>query len=388
MGTWKTYKLGDVADVVGGGTPKTSKAIYWDGDVPWITPKDLSKFSGRWITRGERNISALGLANSGAVLLPKGTVLVSSRAPVGYVALAGCELCTNQGFKSLVPHEGYCPAFLYYLLKYNTASLKCVAKGSTFPELSALVISEIEFAFPPLEEQERIAGVLGAYDDLIAVNERRMTLLEEAAHRLYRDRFVTHADPTWERKPLSDVCTTIQSGGTPSRSEGRFWESGTIDWFKTKELEDNWLLASEERITEAGLRQSSTRLYPAGTILMAIYASPTLGRLGVLDHEATCNQAALGFVVDETLASRWWLFHTLRSERDKFNQVARGAGQQNISGDIVQGWEVPMPPPAVMRDFEEKVGVYWEAARMLSRENALLRAGRDKLVPRLLREEA
>ena len=87
MGTWKTYKLGDVADVVGGGTPKTSKAIYWDGDVPWITPKDLSKFSGRWITRGERNISALGLANSGAVLLPKGTVLVSSRAPVGYVAL-------------------------------------------------------------------------------------------------------------------------------------------------------------------------------------------------------------------------------------------------------------------------------------------------------------
>ena len=234
-----------------------------------------------------------------------------------------------------------------------------------------------EFPLPPFEEQERIAGAVGAYDDLIEVNERRMTLLEEAAHR-----------PDWERKPLSDACSTIQSGGTPSRDKDQFWENGTIDWFKTKELEDSWLFTSGEQITKAGLRQSAARLYPAGTILMAIYASPTLGRLGVLDHEATCNQAALGFVVDEKIASKWWLFHTLRNERDKFNQVARGAGQQNISGDIVKDWEVPMPPPTLMRDFEEKVKNYWEASRALARENALLRAGRDKLLPRLLREEA
>lgn len=375
MAAWKTCKLGEVADVATGNSNREDAVE--NGKYPLYDRSPEVKRSNRYLFD-----------------FPEGAVIVPGEGQAFVPRFARGKFDLHQRAYEVSPKrvEGKPPEadarYLYYFLMDNRDYFARVATGSTVKSLRQWMFHEMPLSLPSLSEQECIAGVLGAYDDLIAVNARRMALLEESAYRLYRDRFVTHADPTWERKPLSDVCTTIQSGGTPSRSEGRFWESGTIDWFKTKELEDNWLLASEERITEAGLRQSSTRLYPAGTILMAIYASPTLGRLGVLDHEATCNQAALGFVVDETLASRWWLFHTLRSERDKFNQVARGAGQQNISGDIVQGWEVPMPPPAVMRDFEEKVGVYWEAARMLSRENALLRAGRDKLMPRLLREEA
>ncbi len=375
MGTWKTYKLKDVADVSTGDS--NSEDAVENGMYPLYDRSLEVKRSNRYLFD-----------------FPNGAVIVPGEGKTFKPRFARGKFDLHQRAYEVSPREDEKAAckvnahYLYYVLTNNQAYFARVATGSTVKSLRQWMFLEMPISLPPLEEQERIAGILGAYDDLIKINERRIALLEEAAHRLYRNRFITHADPDWERKPLSDACSTIQSGGTPSRDKDQFWENGTIDWFKTKELEDSWLFTSGEQITKAGLRQSAARLYPAGTILMAIYASPTLGRLGVLDHEATCNQAALGFVVDEKIASKWWLFHTLRNERDKFNQVARGAGQQNISGDIVKDWEVPMPPPTLMRDFEEKVKNYWEASRALARENALLRAGRDKLLPRLLREEA
>lgn len=117
MGEWKEYLLGEVAEIVGGGTPKTKIKEYWNGEVPWLTPRDLSNFSGRYISRGERNISKLGLNSSSAKILPKGAVLLSSRAPVGYLAITLNEITTNQGFRSLIPNFKTDSLFLFYLLK-------------------------------------------------------------------------------------------------------------------------------------------------------------------------------------------------------------------------------------------------------------------------------
>lgn len=117
---WKLVKIGDIGEVVGGGTPSTKCSDYYGGDIPWITPKDLSNFRNRYISRGERMISKLGLENSSARMLPPFSVLFTSRAPIGYIAIAKNELCTNQGFKSIIPDPKKCNAlFLYYLLKYK-----------------------------------------------------------------------------------------------------------------------------------------------------------------------------------------------------------------------------------------------------------------------------
>ena len=386
---WKTCKLGNVCTTIcSGGTPSALKSEYYEGGtIPWLNTSEID-FGP--ISSTQRYITESGLAHSAAKWIPKHTVIVAMYgATAGRVAYTECPITTNQACCNLVVDPSVAHyKYVYYSLVKQYNYVKSLANGGAQQNLNAEKIKNLPLVLPPLADQERIAGVLGAYDELIAVNERRMALLEEAAHRLWRDRFVTHADPAWPSRPLRDFCTSIQSGGTPSRGEVAFWTGGTIDWFKTKELQDSWLLSSEEKITKRGVQHSSARLYPAGTILMAIYASPTLGRLGILSHEATCNQAALGFIVDKTKTSRWWLFHTLLEERERFNQVARGAGQQNISSEIVKDWAVRTPPTSVMHEFERIVDPYWRALLVLSRENASLRAGRDGLLPRLLRGEA
>ena len=125
MAEWKKCKISDIGTVVGGATPSTKNpANYEHGTIAWITPKDLSSFSGRYIERGERNITETGLKSCSTQLLPKNTVLFSSRAPIGYVAIAANEVCTNQGFKSVIPNEDTDPLFLFYLLKYNKEKIE------------------------------------------------------------------------------------------------------------------------------------------------------------------------------------------------------------------------------------------------------------------------
>ena len=117
MTDWKELKISDIGTVIGGATPSTKKSEnYENGDIPWITPKDLSTFNERYIKRGERNITRIGLDSCSTHMLPKNTVLFSSRAPIGYVAIAANELCTNQGFKSIIPNTNINPLFLFYLL--------------------------------------------------------------------------------------------------------------------------------------------------------------------------------------------------------------------------------------------------------------------------------
>jgi len=160
--------------VVGGATPSTKKIEnYENGTISWITPKDLSTFSGRYIHRGERNITEIGLKSCSTQLLPRNTVLFSSRAPIGYVAIAANDLCTNQGFKSVIPNENVEPLFLYYLLKYNKDKIESMGSGTTFKEVSGSTMKNIEVSIPIDKKlQEKIASVLCSIDDKIELNER------------------------------------------------------------------------------------------------------------------------------------------------------------------------------------------------------------------------
>lgn len=122
---WKKCKISDLGTVIGGATPSIQKAENYDnGNISWVTPKDLSAFSERFISHGERNITEIGLKSCSAQLMPKNTILFSSRAPIGYIAIANQELCTNQGFKSVVPNDETDFMFLYYLLKYHKDNIE------------------------------------------------------------------------------------------------------------------------------------------------------------------------------------------------------------------------------------------------------------------------
>jgi len=169
---WKECTIADLGEVVGGATPSTKKPEnYENGNISWITPKDLSTFNGRFITRGERNITEIGLNSCSTRLLPPNTVLFSSRAPIGYVAIAGKEMCTNQGFKSVIPNSDTDYMFLYYLLKFNKDNIENMGSGTTFKEVSGNTMKSIKVCVPvDIEEQRRISAVLSAIDDKIELN--------------------------------------------------------------------------------------------------------------------------------------------------------------------------------------------------------------------------
>lgn len=157
---WIWTRLGDITNVVSGGTPSTSKEEYYNGNIPWITPKDLSNYKEKYILNGARNITEEGLKKSSAVLLPINSVLMSSRAPIGYVVINKKEVSTNQGFKSFTPSISYIPEYLYHYLKKSKNYLESIATGTTFKELSGDKAKKIIFPLPPLEEQKEIVRVL------------------------------------------------------------------------------------------------------------------------------------------------------------------------------------------------------------------------------------
>ena len=202
---WKKYKLGDIGTIVGGATPSTSVEKYYGGDIPWLTPKDLSNFNDRFIEHGERNITQAGLDSCSAQLLPAGSVLFSSRAPIGYVAIAKNPIATNQGFKSVIPNTKIVDSmFLYYLLVYNKDNIEALGSGTTFKEVSGATMKNVEVCLPPMEEQKRIAGILSALDDKIELNRRINANLELQAQTLFNHWFVDIDNTLWRTKRLGD----------------------------------------------------------------------------------------------------------------------------------------------------------------------------------------
>ncbi|MCD6457130.1 MAG: restriction endonuclease subunit S, partial [Methanophagales archaeon] len=264
---WEILRIGDVADVIGGGTPSTKDKDNFGGDISWITPKDLSNYKYRYIKKGTRNITEKGLKNSSAKLLPKGTVLLTTRAPIGYVVIAENEVTTNQGFRSLIPNKKTTSEFLYYQLKLNTERLKSNASGTTFGELAGSRLKAIKFTFPSLQEQTSIAKILSDLDLKIELLQKQNKTLEAIGQAIFKHWFVDFEFPDEEGKPykssggemvfyeelgkeipkgweVSKIGTKLKVilGGTPDRTKKEYW-NGDVNWINSGKV-------NEFRITE------------------------------------------------------------------------------------------------------------------------------------------
>ena len=157
----KEFKISQICEVISGGTPSTKIASYWGGDIIWLTPKDLSSNTSKWISKSINTITQEGLINSSAQMLPKDAVLLSSRAPIGYLALAATQLCTNQGFKSMVCNKNIIlPEYLYYLLQTKVEDLNNISTGSTFKELSASLLKNYKINVHDMVDQQHIVDTV------------------------------------------------------------------------------------------------------------------------------------------------------------------------------------------------------------------------------------
>ncbi|MCO5382141.1 MAG: restriction endonuclease subunit S [Methanosarcina barkeri] len=221
---WNVKKIGDIGNVIGGGTPSTKEESYYNGAIPWITPKDLSNYSSVFIEKGERNITKEGLENSSARLMPAGTVLFSSRAPIGYVAIAKNEVSTNQGFKSIVCNENFANnIFVYYSLKYNAKKIESISSGSVFKEVSGTALKNFKIIVPTLEEQDRIANILYSLDQKIDLNRQMNNTLEQIAQALFKRWFIDFEFPNENGDPYRS-----RGGRMVDSKWGRFRRGGNL----------------------------------------------------------------------------------------------------------------------------------------------------------------
>ncbi len=373
MAEWVECKISDIGTVVGGATPSTKKIEnYEGGNVAWITPKDLSTLSGRYIKCGERNITEIGLKNCSTQLLPKNTVLFSSRAPIGYVAIAANEVCTNQGFKSVIPNEAMDPLFLFYLLKHNKDKIEAMGSGTTFKEVSGNTMKNIIVRVPSDKEvQKNIASMLGALDDKIEENKRINNNLEQQVQTLFRNQFLTQEflPDGWTRATLGEVSLMGAGGDKPKTVSATQTENCPYPIYSNG-ISNEGLYGFTN---ECKIKDESITVSARGTIGFVC-----------LRHIPYTPIVRLITIIPKTdVLSAKYLYLWLR------NMHIHGTGttQQQLTVPDFRKTDIILPTKEEMTLFTDTITPLFEAIWENQAQNLKLSNARDALLPKLMSGE-
>jgi type I restriction enzyme S subunit len=216
MISWATryLPLKKLGEIVSGSTPSTQKKEFWNGDIPWITPADLTGHSGIYFRANLKKITRAGYESCSTKLLPAGSILFSSRAPIGHCAVTVYPLCTNQGFKSIIPNEKLYSEYGFFALKYFTPQIISRGRGATFAEINKEIFEQFEIPVPPLFEQQRIAAILEKADRLHRLRRYSLELSDSYLQSVFLEMFGDPANNPmkWERANLGDVIVSAKDG--------------------------------------------------------------------------------------------------------------------------------------------------------------------------------
>ncbi len=410
---WAYRKVAEFAEVIGGGTPKSKNSEYWGGDIPWLTPKDLSGEHPRYVSRGGRSITKTGLENSGARIVPPKTVLLTCRAPVGYVALAKNPLTTNQGFRNLVVNDENDPEFVYYLLLNNSDYLRQHVAGATLQQLSGSTLKSLEFLMPPLPEQKAIARILGTLDDKIELNRRMNETLEGIARAIFKSWFVDF-DPVRAKAEGRDT-------GLPKEIEDLFPDS--LEDSELGKIPKGWKAVPATRIFDVNPRVPLSKgsiapyvdmkalptngfsvtdvitkefkggsKFQQGDVLLACI-TPYLenGKTGVVDF---FTEGEVGFGSTEFIVLRgdsvvptefaYCLARDKRFRRHCIASIVGSSGRQRVQTACFDQFMFAKAPDALLSEFANRVHSSFGKIAENFRELSVLAGLRDRLLPGLL----
>ena len=287
----------------------------------------------------------------------------------------------------------------YFLNPVHYRYINSLTAQAAQPNINLTDIGELPIRLPSLATQHRTVEVLSAYDDLIENNQRRIKILEEMARALYCEWFVNFRFPGHEKVPLVDSplgpipkgwevtmlgeLYNTSSGGTPSRKHPQYFEDGTTEWVKSQELLDGFIFSTEERITDEALENSSAKILPANTVLIALYGA-TIGKLGILAMNAATNQACCAVLQKSLAFGREFAFLTLLLNRERIIGLRLGAAQQNISQILLRNFQCVKPSDVLATQFSRCTAPLLDGILTLQRQIQNLRRTRDLLLPRLL----
>ena len=279
-------KLGNVCTVVSGTTPKSDHLEYWDGNINWVTPAEL-KDDSDIIFESQRKITEKAVADTSMKSFPAGTVLLSSRAPIGKVAIAGVEMYCNQGFKNLICSEAIYNRYLYHYLKSKTDYLNSLGRGATFKEISKNIVESIEIPLPSLEEQRKIAAVLDKVSGLIAKRRQQLDKLDE----LVKSRFVEmFGDPIinsmhWMEELIGDSCFVTKLAGFEYTQYIHYGDSGDVVMVKAQNVKNGKLNRKDLSYISNEVSNSLPRSQLAAGDVVMTYVGANIGDVAVIDDE-------------------------------------------------------------------------------------------------------
>ena len=349
------YKLGDICKIVGGSTPKSSVPEYWDGDVKWITPAELNDDS-YILYDSVRKITELGVQKTGLTSFPAGTVILSSRAPIGKVAIAGCEMYCNQGFKNLVCSDVINAKYLYWFLKGKTNYLNSLGRGATFKEISKHIVANIEIELPSFQIQAAIVDILEKVSGIINKRQQQLSVLDD----LIKARFVEmFGEPGvdvkgWGLTQLGECCELNPKKGEDDRlvSDLRVSfvpmpavsESGAIDVSEIKlydEVKTGFTYFAENDVLFAKI----TPCMENGKGAVAV---------------GLCNGVGFGsteFHVLRPIKGRsnpFWIYFLTSFESFRVNAAVNmtgSAGQRRVPASFLERYKVSLPPISLQDRF-------------------------------------
>ena len=392
---FREYRIAQIGEVVGGGTPSTKTEEYWGGDIPWISPSDLTGYNFVYISRGENNITQAGLNKSGTRLLPKNTLLFSSRAPIGYVAIANNPVCTNQGFKSIICNESIIdPLYLYYYVKANLEYFKLWGTGATFPEISGNAMKRIKICIHnDLKQQKAISSLLYSYDNLIELNNKRIKVLEQMAENLYKEWFVRFRFPGHETaefengipkgwkyctvESLSNVC---QRGISPD-----YDDAGELTVISQKCIRQNIMDISEARKHTKAFKPE-LNLVDGDTVICST-GTGTLGRVGQVygDYPDTTFDSHVTLVRAKAGIGKHFLYWALKEMQPWFMNMGIGStNQQELYQGTIKNAKVLKPADCLISQFDQVLEpIHSSIISWIKSQENLVRQ-RDLLLPRLM----
>ena len=395
MSRWPIAPLGSVVRFISGGTPSKDEKRFWDGDIPWVSSAEMTQ---RWTSDTRLKVTEAG-AIEGSKRVPKNTVLVVVRgmslAKEFRVSISQRDVTFNQDVKAALPSKGIDPVFLFFYLLSQSNAIRDSASEAAHgtKKLDMPVLEQWPIPVPPIATQNKIAAILSAYDDLIANNQRRITLLERMAEDIYREWFVRLRFPGhqggkleqglpqgWRAAAIGEVFKTA-SGGIPSRTEAANF-GGEIPWIKTGELKTTFAIGSEETVTQQGIENSAAKVYKKYTVIMAMYCA--MPDLSIIANDAATNQACCAFSPRNAKFHHSYCYFLIKFAQLQLVMFAHGAAQQNLSQEIIKKFPVLLPSEDLVVAFGMKVGPIFDSMEALMRANLQLKATRDALLPRLI----
>jgi type I restriction enzyme, S subunit len=409
MSEWKEFRLSEIMDITGGGTPKTSILEYWGGNIPWLSVVDFGD-ENKFVDKTEKNITELGLKNSSTKILKSGQIIISARGTVGELAMLKRDMAFNQSCYGLNAKEDICSNnFLYYLLKIKITELKSNAHGAVFDTITRSTFETISVLIPSLEKQSYIAEILSSLDNKIELNNKINQELETLAQTLFKQWFIDFEFPNengepykssggemvdselgeipngWEVKKLSQTIKLI-GGGTPKRSETQYW-NGNMPWFSVQDVpnqSDVVVVDTKEKISIEGLNNSSAKLLTKGTTI--ITARGTVGKLAFVATPMAMNQSCYGVIGIESIGP---IFNYLNLSKsvDELKRNTHGAVFDTITSSTFDSISTLLPNDYILETFENRLNPTFLNFENIAQENIHLKKLRDTLLPKLISGE-